>query len=68
MADVLVGAKEVAEMLGISRQRVNKIAQTDSDFPQAVGTLAAGRIWREKDIVGWAKRSGRRLYRRGGQR
>lgn len=57
----LVGAKEIADLLGITRQRVNKIAETHSDFPRAVGRVAAGRVWSRKDVVDWARNTGRRL-------
>jgi len=55
----LVGVAEIAEMLGLSRQRVNAIVQTHSEFPKPVAELSAGRIWLRKDIVAWARRAGR---------
>ena len=59
MAEALVGAKEVAELLGVSRQRVDMIARTHGEFPKPIGELAAGRIWKRQEIVRWAKRTGR---------
>ena len=47
--------------LGMTRQRVNRIAQTHPEFPRPVGELAAGRVWKQRDIIEWARRSGRRL-------
>jgi hypothetical protein len=61
MAEELVGAHEIAQMLGVTRQRVNAIVQTHDDFPEPVGQLAAGRIWYRKDILEWALRTGREL-------
>jgi len=55
----LVGAAEIAELLGISRQRVNALARTHDDFPRPVAELTAGRIWSKQDIDAWAKRTGR---------
>jgi hypothetical protein len=56
-----VGVQEVARMLGITRQRVNAIVQTHDDFPDPVSKVAAGRLWRRKDIIEWAEKTGRTL-------
>ncbi|MCP4308024.1 MAG: hypothetical protein GY788_24760 [bacterium] len=55
----LVGVAEVADMLGISRQRVNAIVNTRDDFPEPVAVLTAGRIWLREEVVSWAKEDGR---------
>jgi predicted DNA-binding transcriptional regulator AlpA len=55
----LVGAAEIAEMLGISRQRVDAIARTHDDFPEPEAVLASGRIWLRTAIQEWAHASGR---------
>jgi predicted DNA-binding transcriptional regulator AlpA len=57
----LVGVAEVAEMLGVSRQRVHAIAATHPEFPEPVAELSAGKIWLRKDIAGWARHTGREL-------
>lgn len=62
MVEILVGTKEVAELLGVSRQRVNRLFQTHREFPRPVEKLAAGRVWRKKEILDWAKRD-RRISR-----
>jgi prophage regulatory protein len=54
----LVGLTEIAEMLGVSAQRVDQLARRD-DFPEPVAVLAAGRIWRRGDIERWARGTGR---------
>ena len=55
----MVGAAEIAEMLGLSRQRVNAIVRTHAEFPEPVAELSAGRIWRRSDVEAWARRTGR---------
>ena len=57
--DELVGIHEITVMLGISRQRVDKISRTDRDFPEPVAELHAGRIWRRSEVVNWARGAGR---------
>ena len=54
MAD-LVGVAEIAQMLGVTRQRVNAIANTHADFPKPAAVLTAGRIWQRADVLVWAK-------------
>jgi hypothetical protein len=39
----LVGAHEILEMFGVSRQRVQQLA-TRSNFPQPVAELAQGKV------------------------
>jgi predicted DNA-binding transcriptional regulator AlpA len=56
----VVGAVEIAEMLGVSRQRVNQLAKRD-DFPKPWRTLATGRIWDLRGIERWAANTGRTL-------
>ncbi len=55
----LVGVAEIADLLGISRQRVNRLVQTDPSFPAPEAELSAGRIWTRESIVEWAKATGR---------
>ncbi|MDP1794290.1 MAG: hypothetical protein Q8K63_09160 [Acidimicrobiales bacterium] len=55
----LVGVGEVAEILGVSRQRVHQLKAAHADFPEPLGRLRAGYIWRKQDIVRWAKQTGR---------
>jgi prophage regulatory protein len=51
----LVGVHEIAEMLGVSRQRVNRIVATDDSFPTPQAVLAAGRVWRRSDVERWVQ-------------
>jgi prophage regulatory protein len=54
----LVGLTEIAEILGVSRQRAGQLADGD-DFPEPISVLAAGRVWKRADIEAWARRTGR---------
>ena len=56
MTHHLVGVAEIAEMMGVSRQRVNAIVRTHDDFPAAAAVLAAGRIWERADVEEWIER------------
>lgn len=49
-----MGTAEVADMLGVSRQRVHQLAARPS-FPKPVAVLAAGTIWRRVDIERWIR-------------
>lgn len=54
----LVGAAEIAELLGISRQRVHQLATRD-DFPKPIVRLSIGRVWERDEILAWMRRTGR---------
>jgi predicted DNA-binding transcriptional regulator AlpA len=53
-----MGTKEIAELLGVTNQRVDQLARR-ADFPEPVAVLAAGRIWQRADVEVWARRTGR---------
>ncbi|MDQ1502193.1 MAG: hypothetical protein QOI86_5533 [Actinomycetota bacterium] len=55
----LVGSHEIAELLRVSRQRVNQILREDDSFPPPEAELHAGRIWKRSDIEAWARKAGR---------
>lgn len=55
MYQELAGVAEVAQMLGVSRQRVHQIVQTNPEFPKPIAELSAGRIWRREEIEVWAQ-------------
>lgn len=59
MTDHLMGAAEVAKLLGVSRVRVHQIAAADPAFPDPVAELAAGRIWERAAIEEWARQRGK---------
>jgi predicted DNA-binding transcriptional regulator AlpA len=60
MADLL-GVTEVASLLGISRQRVQQLSETDLDFPKPTAFLARGRVWAKEDVEQWARATGREI-------
>lgn len=53
MTHHLVGVAEIAEMLGVTRQRVNRMVQTIPDFPAPEAELSAGRVWKRSLIEAW---------------
>jgi prophage regulatory protein len=53
--DHLVGIREIATMLGVSRQRVDQPSNT-AKFPAPEAELKSGRIWKTADVEKWAKR------------
>jgi prophage regulatory protein len=57
----LVSTVEIALMLNLSRQRVDKLSRTDAQFPHPVAALAIGRVWRRRDVEAWADTTGRQI-------
>lgn len=59
----LVGLSEVAELLGLSRQRVGEMVRDRKDVPHAVARLKVGPVWRKADwstfASGWQRKAGR---------
>jgi predicted DNA-binding transcriptional regulator AlpA len=53
MTHHLVGMAEIAEMLGVSRQRVAQLIESYDDFPAPEVELTAGRIWSRTAIETW---------------
>jgi predicted DNA-binding transcriptional regulator AlpA len=51
----LAGIREIADLLGVSRQRANQIAATKT-FPKPLARLAMGPVWRLSDVKTWAER------------
>jgi len=49
----LMATQEIAEFLGVTRQRVHQLTER-RDFPAPYVVLAVGRIWRGEDIRAWA--------------
>jgi predicted DNA-binding transcriptional regulator AlpA len=43
-------------MLGVSRQRVDRIVKTYDDFPKPEVELSAGRIWKRSAVEAWISR------------
>lgn len=59
----LMGATEVAEFLGVSRQRVLELRRDHAEFPQPLEQLRSGPVWDKSDIesflAGWDRTPGR---------
>lgn len=58
----LVGIAELAELLGVTRQRASAL-QTRAGFPTPAAVLKSGPVWQLRDIAGfrrtWARTPGR---------
>ncbi|WP_436533233.1 helix-turn-helix transcriptional regulator [Actinoplanes sp. HUAS TT8] len=50
----MMGAAEISRRLGLSRQRIQQLAERD-DFPKPYQLLAMGRIWLEPEIETWIR-------------
>ena len=55
----LVGVAEIAEMLGVTRQRIDEITRTKPDFPEPEVELKSGRVWQRAAVEKWARAAGR---------
>src|SRR5438094_2440694 len=49
----LVGMAEIAEMLGVTRQRVGQLIETYDDFPKPEVEISGGRVWSRTAIETW---------------
>lgn len=58
VAGHLMGLTEIAELLGVSRQRVHQLSKSP-DFPEPTARLSAGLIWEREAIEAWARQTGR---------
>ena len=56
----LVSVPEIAELLGISQQRVHQLVNSREDFPKPEANLAIGRVWRREVIEEWDRTHHRR--------
>lgn len=54
----LVGVTEIAELLGVSRQRADQLSHSPG-FPEPIAELASGRIWLQAQVEKWAREAGR---------
>lgn len=52
----LVGVAEVAELLGVTEERVSMLAREQGDFPAPAVRLASGPVWHEAKVRGFPKR------------
>lgn len=60
--ETFAGLHEVAELLGVSKQRVSELRRR-ADFPAPVAVLAAGPVWAvsslDRFLAGWHRQPGR---------
>lgn len=56
LVSYLVGVAEIAEMMGLTRQRVNQLVARDPPFPEPEAELSAGRIWKRANVEKWLAR------------
>ncbi len=54
----LIGSHEIADMLGVTRQRVQQLA-TAGRLPKPVAKLRGGWVWQAAAIRKWARAQGR---------
>jgi predicted DNA-binding transcriptional regulator AlpA len=54
----LVGSAEIASMLGVSRQYVDRLSKAPG-FPEPEVVLVSGRVWSRHAIEEWAQATGR---------
>jgi len=54
MGKHLMGAKEIEDRLGISRQRVQQLVAR-ADWPEPFDELAMGKVWRIADVEAWIR-------------
>ena len=63
--DNLLGAQEIADLLGVDRSAVHKWRERHPDFPAPVARLGgvskrqAFLVWNRPDIEAWARKTGR---------
>ena len=50
----LVGASEIATLLGVTRQRVHQLSK-EPGFPEPVAQLGLGSVWDTEDVQQWAE-------------
>ena len=59
----LIGASEVADMLGVKRQRVHQLSKNKPDFPIPLVHVAMGPLWDQRAIDAfdrhWTRQPGR---------
>ncbi len=49
----LVGVGEIAELLGVTRQRVDQLIASYDDFPAPEVELKGGRVWSREAVDAW---------------
>jgi predicted DNA-binding transcriptional regulator AlpA len=62
----LVGLRDIADLLGVTRQAVDKWSRDDPTFPKPTAVLNRGRlrVWRKAEVDTWIRNVYRRRRRR----
>jgi predicted DNA-binding transcriptional regulator AlpA len=55
MAPRTVRLVEIAELLGVTKQRAYQIAE-EKGFPAPLAEDARGRVWYRREVAAWAKK------------
>ena len=53
-----MGVAEIAELLGVTRQRIHQLRQLEG-FPEPTSVLAIGPVWESAVVERWARETGR---------
>ena len=48
----VIGAFEIRELLGVSRQRVYQFTKR-ADFPRPIARLTQGKVWLHDEVAAW---------------
>lgn len=59
LARHLVGPAEIAELLRIEANTINVWKTRHLDFPAPVRRLKSGDVWDAREVLAWAKKTGR---------
>lgn len=55
----LVGAAEISSLLGVAAEEVNAWKDRHAEFPTPVSCLRSGDIWDRREVITWARATGR---------
>lgn len=55
----LISVTEIAKLLGVTRQHVDRLVRTDVNFPSPVAVLSGMRVFDRAAIDRWARQTGR---------
>jgi hypothetical protein len=50
----LAGLADIARLLGVTKRTAQKYVRRP-DFPETLGRIAAGPVWRRSEVEAWAK-------------
>lgn len=60
LARFLVGPAEIAELLGVEANTINVWKVRHANFPDPIRRLRSGDLWDVREIMAWARATGRR--------